>query len=90
MHSVLWNSRASCVAMSSEQPDACSRFNHPDEELSSLLRKLLKASEHRHRVAAIAASGAGYPATDELTQPEGGHFNLATTIKSDDHTHYVN
>jgi hypothetical protein len=42
--------------MSSEQPDACSRYNHPDEELSSLLRKLLKASEHCHRVAAIAAS----------------------------------
>lgn len=34
--------------------------------------------------------GAGCPATDELTEPESGHFNLATTIKSDDHTHYVN
>lgn len=54
MHSVLRNSRASCLAMSWEQPDACSRYDHPDEARSSLLRKLLKASEHRHRVAAIA------------------------------------
>ncbi len=90
MHSVLRNSCASCVPMSSEQPDACSRYDHPDEARSSLLRKLLKASEHRHRVAAIAASGAGCPATDELRQPESEHFNLAATIKSDDHAHYVN
>lgn len=90
MHSVLRNSRASCVAMSSEQPDACSRYDHPDEARSSLLRKLLKASEHCRRVAGIAACGAGYPATDELTEPESGHFNLAATIKSGDHTHYVN
>ncbi|MBU9284442.1 hypothetical protein KTE21_01190 [Burkholderia multivorans] len=74
MHSVLRNSRASWLVMSWEQPAACSRYDHPDEELSSLLPKLLKASEHRRRVAAIAASGAGYPATDEIAQRTSGHF----------------
>lgn len=75
--------------MSWEQPDACSRYDHPDEELSSLLPKLLKASEHRHRVAAIAAPAPDTRRPMSFTQPESGHFNLATAIKYDDHTHYV-
>ncbi|MDN7891317.1 hypothetical protein QZM93_22145 [Burkholderia cepacia] len=48
-------------------------------------------------VAAIAASGAGHPAAEQLTRPESGHFyvaksghfNLATTQSKNDHQHYV-
>lgn len=81
MHSVLRNSRASCVAMSSEQPHACSRYDHPDEELSSLLPKRLKASEHRHRVAAIAASAPDTRRPMRLRSPKADISNLATTTK---------
>ncbi|MDF3086770.1 hypothetical protein, partial [Burkholderia sola] len=46
---------------------------------------------------AIAASGAGKPAAEQLTRPESGHFyvaksghfNLATTNKNVDNVDYV-